>query len=159
MCGRFTQKYTWEKLQRLYRLTQPARNIRPQYNICPTDPIDAIMPGHGGLLAVPMRWQLIPPWWKKPLKELPATFNARAETVADKPMCVPAQPLRHSSIWLLRVEDHARREAAVLHHVDGRTDIVGRGSVDRVARPGKRRNARHLHDDNHRGEFIHQRDT
>ncbi len=33
-----------------------------------------------------MRWQLIPPWWKKPLKDLPATFNARAETVAEKPM-------------------------------------------------------------------------
>jgi putative SOS response-associated peptidase YedK len=33
-----------------------------------------------------MRWQLIPPWWKKPLKELPATFNARAETITEKPM-------------------------------------------------------------------------
>ncbi len=32
-----------------------------------------------------MRWQLIPRWWKKSLKELPATFNARAE-VAEKPI-------------------------------------------------------------------------
>jgi hypothetical protein len=29
---------------------------------------------------------LIPCWWKKPLKQLPATFNARAESVADKPV-------------------------------------------------------------------------
>jgi SOS response associated peptidase (SRAP) len=29
---------------------------------------------------------LVPYWWKKPLKELPATFNARAESVATKPM-------------------------------------------------------------------------
>ena len=29
---------------------------------------------------------LIPFWWKKPLKELPATFNARAETLAERPM-------------------------------------------------------------------------
>jgi putative SOS response-associated peptidase YedK len=86
MCGRFTQAYTWEELSRLYRLTQPARNVRPQYNICPTDPIDVIMPGDNGLLAIPMRWQFIPPWWKKSLKELPATFNARAETVAKKPI-------------------------------------------------------------------------
>jgi putative SOS response-associated peptidase YedK len=86
MCGRFTQKYTWEELHRLYRLTQPARNIRPQYNICPTGPIDVIIPGDDGLRAVPMRWQLIPPWWQKSLKELPATFNARAETVAKKAM-------------------------------------------------------------------------
>jgi putative SOS response-associated peptidase YedK len=31
-----------------------------------------------------MRWGLVPSWWKKPLKQLPASFNARAETVADK---------------------------------------------------------------------------
>ncbi len=86
MCGRFTQRYTWEELHRLYRLTQSARNLQPRYNICPTDPIDVIVPGDGALAVVPMRWQLIPPWWKKPLKDLPATFNARAETVAEKPM-------------------------------------------------------------------------
>lgn len=27
-----------------------------------------------------------PSWWKKPLSELPSTFNARAETVGEKPM-------------------------------------------------------------------------
>jgi len=29
-------------------------------------------------------WGLCPLWWKKTLKELPFTFNARAETVATK---------------------------------------------------------------------------
>src|SRR5260370_21582417 len=87
MCGRFTQKYTWEELHRLYRLTQPARNVRPQYNICPTDPVDVIMPGNdGGLVLGPMHRPLIPPWWQKPLKQPPATFNARAETAHDPPM-------------------------------------------------------------------------
>ena len=34
-----------------------------------------------------MRWGLVPSWWSKPLKEMKlATFNARAETVATKPM-------------------------------------------------------------------------
>jgi hypothetical protein len=33
-----------------------------------------------------MRWGLIPSWWKKTVKEVPSTFNARAETVANKPM-------------------------------------------------------------------------
>jgi putative SOS response-associated peptidase YedK len=33
-----------------------------------------------------MRWGLIPGWWKKTAKEVPSTFNARAETIADKPM-------------------------------------------------------------------------
>jgi len=33
-----------------------------------------------------MRWGLVPSWWPKPLKELKAaTFNARVETVAEKP--------------------------------------------------------------------------
>jgi putative SOS response-associated peptidase YedK len=34
-----------------------------------------------------MRWGIIPYWWNKPLKAMRmATFNARAETVAEKPM-------------------------------------------------------------------------
>jgi putative SOS response-associated peptidase YedK len=33
-----------------------------------------------------MRWGFVPIWWKKTLKEVPATFNARAETVATKPI-------------------------------------------------------------------------
>jgi putative SOS response-associated peptidase YedK len=33
-----------------------------------------------------MRWGLVPAWWKKSLEEAPATFNARAESVADKPI-------------------------------------------------------------------------
>jgi putative SOS response-associated peptidase YedK len=58
MCGRFTQRYTWDVL----RVRDGAREI------------------------VPMRWGLVPGWWKKSLKEVPATFNARSDTVADKPM-------------------------------------------------------------------------
>jgi putative SOS response-associated peptidase YedK len=51
MCGRFTQKYTWQELADLYRLNQTARNIRPAaYNICPTDPVSVIIPGTSGLL-------------------------------------------------------------------------------------------------------------
>jgi putative SOS response-associated peptidase YedK len=86
MCGRFTQKFTWDEVAKNYRLTQPPQNLRPAYNICPTDPISVIIPGTSGLLLMPMRWGLIPRWWKKSLKELPATFNARSETVTEKPM-------------------------------------------------------------------------
>jgi putative SOS response-associated peptidase YedK len=86
MCARFTQHATWSDLIRLYRLTGPARNLQPHYNVAPTDRAEVVVErGHGPEL-VPMRWGLIPWWWKKPLKELPATFNARAETVSTKPM-------------------------------------------------------------------------
>jgi putative SOS response-associated peptidase YedK len=86
MCGRFTQSYTWRELVELYRLTQPARNLRPRYNIAPTTAIDVVRLADTGPELVPMRWGLIPGWWKKTAKELPSTFNARAETVAQKPM-------------------------------------------------------------------------
>jgi putative SOS response-associated peptidase YedK len=86
MCGRFTQAYTWQELVALYRLTQPARNLEPRYNIAPTTIVDAVIPHSGARELVPMRWGLIPWWWKKTAKEAPATFNARAESVADKPM-------------------------------------------------------------------------
>jgi putative SOS response-associated peptidase YedK len=86
MCGRFTQRYTWRELVELYRLTQPARNPQPHHNICPTETIDAVIPISTGRELLPVRWGLIPYWGKKTRKELPARFNARAESVADKPM-------------------------------------------------------------------------
>jgi putative SOS response-associated peptidase YedK len=46
-----------------------------------------VLSSEGKRTLVPMRWGLIPAWWNKPLKEMRlATFNARAETVATKPM-------------------------------------------------------------------------
>jgi putative SOS response-associated peptidase YedK len=51
-----------------------------------TSSIDAVRVRDGARELVPMRWGLVPRWWKKPLKDVPATFNARGETVAEKPM-------------------------------------------------------------------------
>jgi putative SOS response-associated peptidase YedK len=86
MCGRFTQYYTWRELHDLYALVGAARNIEPRHDVAPTTTIDVVQPTAEGLKLVPMRWGLVPAWWKKPLKELPSTFNARAESVAEKPM-------------------------------------------------------------------------
>lgn len=86
MCGRFTQHYTWEQLVRLYRLTQPARNLEPHYNIPPTTTIDVVRVHDDARELVPMRWGLVPYWWKKKAKQTPAAFNARSDTVADKTM-------------------------------------------------------------------------
>jgi putative SOS response-associated peptidase YedK len=86
MCGRFTQHYTWREVHDLLDLVGAARNLEPRYNIAPTTTIDAAMPSGEGRALVPVRWGLVPAWWKKSLKEVPSTFNARAETVAEKPM-------------------------------------------------------------------------
>jgi putative SOS response-associated peptidase YedK len=88
MCGRPTYKLTWEEIYRLYQLTlgKPPHNLRPWHNVCPTTTIDTIVEHDGERGLERMRWGLIPGWWKKPLKELKlATFNARAETVAERP--------------------------------------------------------------------------
>ena len=63
------------------------RNLRPHYNIAPTDPVDVVrLNAEGQRELVSMRWGLVPFFRKKSLKEVPATFNARAESVAEKPM-------------------------------------------------------------------------
>lgn len=89
MCGRFTNRLTWREIIALYRLSVPAtpeRNLPARYNICPTTTIDTVVEQDGKRDLVPMRWGLVPSWWKKKAKETPATFNARAERVAEKPM-------------------------------------------------------------------------
>jgi putative SOS response-associated peptidase YedK len=80
--------YEWRELVELYKLTMaPPSNLQPRYNICLTDTIDVVVSGGGERTLVPMRWGLVPGWWKKPLKEMKvATFNARSDTIADKPM-------------------------------------------------------------------------
>lgn len=87
MCGRFTQKYTWREVHDFLDLRAEApRNLRPRYNIAPTTAVDVVRATDTGRELGSMRWGLVPAWWKKPLKEMPATFNARAESVEEKPM-------------------------------------------------------------------------
>lgn len=94
MCSRFTQHYTWEEVhQFLSVFGDPAtpRNLPPRYNVAPTTFIDVVTARVRkreivGREMVPMRWGLIPDWWRKPRKDVPATFNARVETLAEKPM-------------------------------------------------------------------------
>lgn len=91
MCGRFSQLYTWEQIHAFSQpltLNEGVRiNLQPRYNIAPTDQVDVIrLRKEGDLELVRMRWWLVPAWWKKSLKEVPATFNARVETVATASM-------------------------------------------------------------------------
>jgi putative SOS response-associated peptidase YedK len=87
MCGRFTNRLTWREIVALYRLSVPAtpeRNLPAHYNVCPTDTIGAVIARDAKRDLAPMRWGLVPYWWKKRAKDTPATFNARTETVAVK---------------------------------------------------------------------------
>ena len=83
MCGRYASDLRWDDIAKLYDL---AMQGPPHWNFPPTDPVSVIRPDADGREFVRMRWGLIPRWWSKPLKEMRvATFNARAETVREKP--------------------------------------------------------------------------
>jgi putative SOS response-associated peptidase YedK len=86
MCGRFTQRYTWAEVHAFLSVIGAPKNLRPRYNIAPTTEVDVVVDRGQGREILSMRWGLVPAWWTKPLKAMPATFNARAETVASKPM-------------------------------------------------------------------------
>jgi putative SOS response-associated peptidase YedK len=94
-----------------------SENLPGRYNICPTDTIDAVVERDGKRDLVPMRWGLVPWWWwKKKAKETLATFNARADTVASKPMFRDAFKRKRAGLGLLRVASYADRQAALLLH-------------------------------------------
>ena len=56
MCGRFTHRYTWADIHRLYRLTSPASNVQPSYNVCPTDTVNVVTTFQDTHILQPMRW-------------------------------------------------------------------------------------------------------
>ncbi len=56
----------------------------PNYNICPTDQIHAVISSEGVRHIISMRWGFIPHWYKTP-DGGPLLINARSETIAKKP--------------------------------------------------------------------------
>ena len=66
MCGRFTNRYTWSELVRLYRLTgsPPASNFPPRYNVAPTQTSFVVRLRDGQRELADLRWGLVPLWSK-----------------------------------------------------------------------------------------------
>ncbi len=59
----------------------------PSWNIAPSMTAPIVVAEGGKRRLVPARWGLVPRWWRQPLAELrAATFNARSEEAAEKPM-------------------------------------------------------------------------
>ncbi|WP_259780499.1 SOS response-associated peptidase [Aestuariispira ectoiniformans] len=92
MCGRYAFFSPVEALRNLFDV--PDRpNLPPRYNIAPTQPVLVLRPGQGEQMETVnpgpetltlMRWGLIPNWSKDP--DIGGKlFNARSETVAEKP--------------------------------------------------------------------------
>ena len=86
MCGRFTNRYSWAELRRLYDLTgsPPASNFQPRYNIAPTQTSFVVRCRDGQRELAELRWGLVP-FWAKDLKIGSRMINAQSETAATKP--------------------------------------------------------------------------
>lgn len=81
--------YTWEEIRDFYRLDEvPSEPLTPHYNVPPTAmvPIARENRDRGVREGVLARWGLIPAWTKDPTAFNFATFNARGEELAGKPM-------------------------------------------------------------------------
>jgi putative SOS response-associated peptidase YedK len=85
MCGRFTQQFTWEEIYEAYNLVVPGiPNLRPNWNVAPTQDVGVVLPEEGNLTYKPMRWGLVP-GWAKDTKIGYSLINARVESAAEKP--------------------------------------------------------------------------
>ena len=85
MCGRFTQQFTWEEIYEAYNLVVPGiPNLRPNWNVAPTQDVGVVLPEGDHLTFKPMRWGLVP-GWAKDTKIGYSLINARVESAAEKP--------------------------------------------------------------------------
>jgi putative SOS response-associated peptidase YedK len=83
MCGRFYLDARAEELTETLGLSS-LPELRPRFNIAPSQPILAAVATEEGRVGRWFRWGLIPAW-AKDAKIGYRTLNARAETVATKP--------------------------------------------------------------------------
>ncbi len=86
MCGRFTQHYTWKELHDQLDVFGTPQNLKPNWNVAPTQSVDVVLQVEAGRSLTQMHWGLLPFWAKGRYRMLASRMiNARSETVAKKP--------------------------------------------------------------------------
>lgn len=98
MCGRFAITLPDDAMAQLFDAS-PANDMPPvpRFNVCPTQPVAAVVSRDGARHLGPMRWGLVPRWYKHP-SDGPLLFNARSETLATKPAFAEAARRRRCLI-------------------------------------------------------------
>lgn len=86
MCGRYMITSPFEAMTDLFEAVA-AEGLGPdasRLNVSPTETVPVVVSNPDGRALVPMRWGLLPSWYKGP-SDGPLLINARAESVAEKP--------------------------------------------------------------------------
>lgn len=83
MCGRYAITTAPEAMRQLFKYREMP-DFPPRYNVAPSQPIPVVRLSDGERQFVLMRWGLIPGFVKDP-KSISLLFNARGETVSDRP--------------------------------------------------------------------------
>lgn len=83
MCGRYAITTAPEAMRQLFKYREMP-DFPPRYNVAPTQPIPVVRLWEGERQFVLMRWGLIPAFVKDP-RTISLLFNARGETVNDRP--------------------------------------------------------------------------
>lgn len=84
MCGRFVLFSDLKDIQRAFDIPSTQTEVKPSYNVAPTQAVYVVVQRAGTNELETMRWGLIPSWAKDE-KMGARMINARAETVAEKP--------------------------------------------------------------------------
>ena len=139
MCGRFTQRFSWREVHALLSLTGPALNLRPRYNVAPTQDVAAVRAGEDGRRALDAAVGSPPELGQGPAHG----FEAHQRQGRDRehealvPCRVPRPSLPHSSRRVLRVDGPGVGPAAVADRTRGRRAVrpsPGCGSGGRFRR-------------------------
>jgi putative SOS response-associated peptidase YedK len=83
VCGRYLLKSPPQVVADLFGLTE-VPDLRPRYNVAPTQQVAAVGDFGGGRRLSLLRWGLIP-FWSRADAGGTGQINARSETAADKP--------------------------------------------------------------------------
>lgn len=86
MCGRYSITTASERIRELFGLEGPMRNLRPRYNLAPTEDAPVVRIRDGERKFVMLRWGLVPHWSTGP-DSCYSMINNRAETVDHTPAC------------------------------------------------------------------------
>ena len=122
MCGRYSLTTPIEGIIRLFDVPERP-NLRPRYNIAPTQDVAAVRQDDDGVRhLVSFRWGLVP-FWAKDLSIGARMINARAESVRQKPAFRAAFKRRRclgAGRRLLRMEEGKGGQTALSDRHGGR---------------------------------------